>query len=74
MLQAMKDGEFGDCEDHIQEYMKMCRVSFPYCTAFGQEEGMPPKEIIDTATNMAMRDQNNHVSMAGTTSESNSCN
>lgn len=37
-LQAMNDGQFGDCQDAIQEYIRICHSRFTRSTAFGARD------------------------------------
>ncbi|XP_013141086.1 PREDICTED: N-alpha-acetyltransferase 15, NatA auxiliary subunit-like [Papilio polytes] len=47
VLDSLKDGDFGPCEDEIEQYIKACHTRFPYALAFkppgeAQAEDAPP--------------------------------
>lgn len=34
MLYSLKEGDFGPCENQIEQYIEACRAKYPYAIAF----------------------------------------
>jgi hypothetical protein len=53
VLDSLRDGDFGPCENETEQYIEACRAKFPYAIAFKPpaevgEEGQPLDQSLAT--------------------------
>ncbi|XP_045539538.1 N-alpha-acetyltransferase 15, NatA auxiliary subunit [Papilio machaon] len=41
VLDSLKEGDFGSCENEIEQYINACHTKFPYALAFKPDAGQP---------------------------------